>query len=537
MPLRVRTLILWLVFLAAAGIGGIAVHRLYVRTQTELRAQSDRAVAQARAGATQRIDAYLAATRRALLVELAGFHDDGLRNTLQRWDAANHLVDDTIVWDPSQAAPPAKFSVLADTIREFRPWRSAHPEAVVRLRDEAGSEVLGFRTLDNPAIAAEGLRYQQENLDLLRDAGRSVDPWAGWTPAAEGCVLWYQAGPDAPVRACFVPSLPLVENVRPQLDEGELARIRLVDLAAGGSGETSPYSLATKSAPVHLDSYPGLPGFGLLVEPGEMLRQKAAATRFDALIAAVLIGLFVLGAAALTLHTWREARDASRKITFVTQVSHELRTPLTSIRMFADLLGADEMSEEKRRKFAGTIAAESARLSGLIEHLLAFNALEQGTRRLKVAPFEASALVREVIEETTGKLEEAGLRSELRLPALAAMAAGDRSIVKQALLNLLDNACKYAAEGGVVEISVTPASDRIVIRVADRGAGIPASIRDRLFDPFVQGGQTLTAKSPGVGLGLSLARGLLRQADADLVSVPASVGATFEIRLPVAPQP
>jgi signal transduction histidine kinase len=535
MPLRVRTLVLWLVFLAAAAIGGIAVHRLYVRTQTELLAQSDRAVAQARAAATQRIDAYLVATRRTLLLELAGFHEDGLRNALQRWDTANNLVNGTLVGEAQQASAPTEFAVIAETIREFRSWRAAHAAAVVRPPDQGGrDEVVAFRTLGNPAVPTEGLRYQEENLDLLRDAGRVVDPWAGWTAAANGCVLWYQAGPDAPVRGCFVPSLPLVENVRPQLDEGELARIQLVGLAAEGSGGTT-WDSTMKSPPVRPLPYPGLPGFALVVEPGELLRQKAADTRFDALIAATLIGLFVLGAGALTLHTWRAARDAGRRITFVTQVSHELRTPLTSIRMFADMLAEPEVTEEKRRKFAGTIGRESARLGELIERLLAFNALERGQRKVAAAPFEIGALVREVADDTAAKLAAAGLHAALALPAEPLRALGERNLVKQALLNLLDNACKYAPGSGTVDLAVATTDGRVVVRVADRGPGVPAAISDRLFEPFVQGGQDLTDKSPGIGLGLSLARGLLRQAGGDVVAISAPTGATFEIHLPLAP--
>ena len=78
---------------------------------------------------------------------------------------------------------------------------------------------------------------------------------------------------------------------------------------------------------------------------------------------------------------------------------------------------------------------------------------------------------------------------------------------------------------------------QVLVRVTDRGPGIPAPVRERLFEPFVQGGQTLTDKSPGVGLGLSLARGLLRQSGADLAALPTAAGAAFEIRLPRASAP
>ena len=110
----------------------------------------------------------------------------------------------------------------------------------------------------------------------------------------------------------------------------------------------------------------------------------------------------------------------------------------------------------------------------------------------------------------------------------------DSSTLKQALINLLDNAIKYAGENGIVQITLSVTSHLVLLRVADQGPGIPRAIRDRAFEPFVQGGQTLTNKAPGVGLGLSLARGTLRQAGADLVLLDSPRGAVFEIRLPKA---
>jgi signal transduction histidine kinase len=525
MPLRPRLFLFWGLFLAAAGVAGFAVHRLYQRTRAEIAAQAERARQKAGEEAHARIDQYTDEARRAIITDLAGFHEDGLAGTLQRWDAANEIVIETFVWDPARgfgpepAKPTFARARLPALWREFRTWRTAHPAQLNRDPVAAGGfTVLAVRALDNPALPSAGLRYQAENLDLLTDAGRKADPWAGWAVANDGpgatWIFWYQVGPDAAVRGCIVDASRIVQVLqREKISGGELANVTL----AAGTG-ASPGTF--------------LPGYELRVEPGDIFRQKAAAARLDALVAALLLGLFLLGATALGLHTWREAGDARRKITFVTQVSHELRTPLTSIRMFADMLAAPGLGEEKRLKFAGTIGAESARLGGLIERLLAFNALQQGTRRAEATPLDAAALVREVAEETAGRLAEAGLKPGLVLPDAPVLALGDRSIVKQALLNLLDNACKYAAAGGTVEIGVIPAGSTVVVRVADRGAGIPATVRERLFEPFVQGGQTLTTKSPGVGLGLSLARGLLRQAGADLAWVPSDRGAIFEIRLP-----
>lgn len=526
---RARLLLAWVLFLAAAGVAGFAVHRLYQRARAEIAEQGERALQKAAEMADERIAQYTDEARRAIVAELAGFHEDGLAASLQRWDAGSELVVETFVWDPERAfSSPAAHPVLDRTRlpalwREFREWRAAHPAPVARDPVSTGGfTVLAFRTLDNPALPAAGLRYQSENLDLLKDAGRRIDPWAGWA-VADDCpgsrwIFWYQAGPDAAVRGCLVDASRLVAGLQSELADNELVRQTLVAKSGAAAGSR-------------------LPGYALELAPGDIFQRKAADARFDALIAALLLGLFLLGAGALGLRTWRDAREAGRKITFVTQVSHELRTPLTSIRMFADMLTAPTLAEEKRLKFAATIGAESRRLGELVERLLAFNALEKGARPVVPVPLDAAGLVREVAEEVSAKLAEAGVKPVLVVPGEPVHALGDRSILKQALLNLVDNACKYAAEGGIVEISVATSSDTVVVRVADRGAGIPAAVRDRLFEPFVQGGQTLTTKSPGVGLGLSLARGLLRKAGAELVLAPSEHGAVFEIRLPAVPSP
>ncbi len=523
MFLRPRLLLLWGLFLLAAGVAGFAVHRLYQRARAEIAAQGERAVQQARGAAEERIRLATEDVRRAIITDLAGFHEDGLANSLQRWDAANEMVTATFVWDETRGfnvQPPAALAHLPELWREFRTWRDAHPALLNRDPVRFGDfSVLAVRTLDNPVFPSVGLRYQAENLDLLTDAGGKIDPWAGWgAGGGTPWIFWYQAGPHAAVRGCLVDAGKVTAALQRELAGSDVVQLGLVSAQDGGA-----------AAPLVL------PGYRLVAEPGQLFQQKAADAQFDALIAALLLGLFLLGAAALGVRMWRDAREAGRKISFVTQVSHELRTPLTSIRMFADMLATPGLSEEKRLKFSGTIGTESQRLTELIERLLAFNALEKGTRQVKSAPFDAAELAREAAEETAAKLRDAGLQANLQLPELPALALGDRSITKQALLNLLDNACKYAPDTGAVEVAVGAVSGRVTVRVSDRGPGIPAVIRDRLFEPFVQGGQTLTNKSPGVGLGLSLARGLLRQANADLLLVPSTAGTAFEIILPAAP--
>lgn len=534
MKLRSRQplLLLWMMLaLAACAVAGV-FHRLYSTARDEIAAQSAAAVAQEKARAVAIISAYADEVRRATVAELAGFHIDGLERTLRRWDEANELVLGTFVWDPEDGIAGPAFPAgalpaaeLQRWLTELREWRAAHPDDPAPPRAGVATyRCAVYNLLGNPLFPSAAVRYQNENLELLVQDGRRADPWAGWAgnlaaPDAPW-TFWYQPGPGAPIRGCFV-------------DVGEIVRHLRTELAAEGKARVALEPWVSPGAD-HGQVGAGLPGYRLVVAPGEALRTKAGDTRMFGLAGGLLLGGFLGVGALLTFQARRSAREAERRITFAAQVSHELRTPLTSIRMFADLLGAPGIDDPKRERFARRIADESRRLGGLIERLLAFNALEKGGRRIALAPIDVAAVVAEVAEEMRRTLAEAGLQLAIAQPAGLPAALGERSGLKQALINLLDNAAKYAGGSGGLQVVLNADESAVRVTVVDRGPGIPKEIRGRVFDPYVQGGSTLTDKSPGLGLGLSIARGLLRQAGGDLTLLDAVRGAAFEIRLPLA---
>jgi len=535
---RLRLALFWSVFALTAAATVAAVWILGATVRAGLEEQEQRVLAQETERAVAHAAAYVDEVRRATISELAGLHTDGLGRALRRWDEANAVVIGTFEWDPARGFSATSTLAAAGDVAgglpelwlKFGDWRREHGAASSCDLTTIGAwHVAHWPTRDNPLLPAEGMRYQAENLDVLAYAGRPVDPWAGWAAREDDLtapwVIWYRPGPDAPVRGCLVDVDPLLAELMADFSE-----IRIVEIGMVGGAE--PDSDATVVA------LPGFPGMKLVIEPGAILAERQARTRLSLTIVGLLCGVFVVAAGALAVYSRREARDAERKTTFVSQVSHELRTPLTSIRMFADMLGAPDLPEEKRVKFAGTISRESRRLAGLIERLLAFNALEKDKVAIRVAPVDLGALVRETLDETEGALREIGLGLVRELPADAVTVPTDRDAVKQALINLVDNAGKYARDGGEVRVALVRESDRVVVRVRDRGPGIPPAQRRRIFEPFVQGGDgTLTDTTPGLGLGLSLARGLLRRAGGDLVLAAADDGATFEIRIPDTPKP
>lgn len=531
-----RLPLLWALIAVAALALGVAVYQLYHAARSEIAEQGARALQGERERALEQIRAYTDAARQSIIEDLASFHVDGLSHALRQWDETNELIVGTFQWEPGRGLLPGTTTPLGVATPQehdafwtgFWMWRAQHPDAGARPGETQGAyRVSAIHTTDNPALDPARLGYQNENLELLAYAGRTVDPWAGWAghlrdPGAPW-LFWYQPGPDAPVRGCLADAKIIATQVATQLQDSRLARFALIDSA-------NPAGPDVQGSDVSLIDW--LPGYRLRVSAGDILLEKQSSFELLATIVVLLAAVFVLGVVMVVRFSQREIRDAERKTTFVSQVSHELRTPLTSIRMFADMLGAPALAEDKRVRFAETISRESQRLSALIERLLAFNALARGKQHVAIGDVDVDAVINETLEEMSGTLSAAGMRVQRALVDGPVVAATDRSTLKQALMNLLDNVLKYAANGHQVGIETTVDDGLVRVRVADCGPGIPADLRGRIFEPFVQGGQTLSDKPAGLGLGLSIARGMLREAGGDLVLLSADAGAVFEIRLP-----
>lgn len=288
-----------------------------------------------------------------------------------------------------------------------------------------------------------------------------------------------------------------------------------------------------------------------LSEPLESwtLRHYAAESALPVAISGTLRTALVGGLAglglALSAGAWliwrartRESRLAQRRVSFVNQVSHELKTPLTSIRMYAELLKAAhedaglEAGEPAARHLA-VIERESDRLSRLIKNVLTFARGQED--KLSIARREA--VPDEVVEATLAThgpaLAQAKIEVETALEAQTPVRI-DPDAVEQVVSNLLSNVEKYARSGGWVKVSTRVAGGHLVVRVADRGPGIPESQRDKVFEPFWRASDKLSDGVTGTGIGLDIARRLARLHGGDLVVVEGDgPGATFELTVAI----
>lgn len=226
------------------------------------------------------------------------------------------------------------------------------------------------------------------------------------------------------------------------------------------------------------------------------------------------------------------------KAKFLSMVSHDLRTPLTAVTGYANLLmggvhgplGPEQQESLERIRDAGEL------LLRLINDILSFAQLESG--RVEVTP--VAVLVAEAVERAEAlvrlRSEESGLDLDTA-PAgdLAVRADPDR--LQQILLNVLTNAIKFTPRGGRISIRSEREGDRVLLRMADTGVGIPPEELERVFDPFVQLGQSVIEGQlyRGVGLGLAISRELARAMDGELTatSVPGE-GSVFTLALPAA---
>jgi signal transduction histidine kinase len=232
----------------------------------------------------------------------------------------------------------------------------------------------------------------------------------------------------------------------------------------------------------------------------------------------------------------RRAEELStQKSSFVSAVSHELRTPLTTIRMHAEMLRDGLVPEGKRDRFHGQLVHEAVRLSRLVENVLELSRLEEGRRVIELRSGDLTALVARLVAEQQHLAASRGFT--LRGPSAEEPIeiSYDEQAISQIVVNLVDNALKYAAdaEPPVIDLLVERRHHEVVLRVLDHGPGIPPSERERVFQRFHRVASERVEHVPGTGIGLALVRELARAHGGDAeVLARAEGGCEVRVTLP-----
>ncbi|MEU2828055.1 sensor histidine kinase KdpD [Streptomyces lavendulae] len=251
----------------------------------------------------------------------------------------------------------------------------------------------------------------------------------------------------------------------------------------------------------------------------------------------------VLGAfaaqAAVVLDRQRlvdEAEEARRLIegnqirtALLAAVSHDLRTPLAGIKVAVTSLRSTdvEWSEEDRTDLLEGIEDGADRLDHLIGNLLDMSRLQTGT----VLPVIRVTDLDEVVPMALAGVPDDSV--ELDIPETLPMVAVDRGLLERSVANIVENAVKYSPGGQPVHVSASSLADRLELRVADRGPGVPDEAKDRIFEPFQRYGDA--PAGAGVGLGLAVAKGFLEAMDGTLTAEDTPGGGlTMVVTLPIA---
>ncbi|HKQ56690.1 MAG TPA: PAS domain S-box protein [Candidatus Eisenbacteria bacterium] len=233
----------------------------------------------------------------------------------------------------------------------------------------------------------------------------------------------------------------------------------------------------------------------------------------------------------------READE--RKNQFLAILAHELRNPLAPIRNALELIRRDPDPSTLERTH-GMMERQVLTMVRLIDDLIDVSRVTRGRFILKKEPTTLSAVLESAIESCRPAIEAAGHRLTTSLPTESVLLDGDPTRLSQVFANLLGNAAKYTPDGGRIWVDAERTqADRVVIRVRDDGLGIPPNALASIFEIFMQVGDAFERSQGGLGIGLSLARGLIELHGGTIAvhSEGLGKGSEFVVTLPTLAEP
>jgi two-component system sensor histidine kinase KdpD len=300
---------------------------------------------------------------------------------------------------------------------------------------------------------------------------------------------------------------------------------RAQERATSGSmeGETNSFELATEGRAVGRIEMAG-PAAGVIGGPEEEILETFAGQLALALERARL------GEEAAEARV--EAQSSRTRAALFSSVTHDLRTPLASITASASSLLEEGVpfSDEQRRDLLGTILEESERLNRLVANLMDLSRLRAGA----LIPNLESVPLDEVVSAVVGRLQSllVGRDVSIRIRPDIPPVMIDVVQMDQVLTNLLENALRYSPPGSSIALSAVPWQNFVEVRVIDRGPGVPAEERGRVFEEFYR--RDVDGRRGGTGLGLAIAQAIVRAHGGSMwIEETPGGGATVGFRLPL----
>jgi len=242
--------------------------------------------------------------------------------------------------------------------------------------------------------------------------------------------------------------------------------------------------------------------------------------------------------AAITAQELKEAADLAqqRQTAFMAAVVDELRDPMAPIRIASTMLGRAAAEEPLLPRVQGLVEQQMTRMSQLVGNLVEAAVTAPRDWELERHWIDLAQVIDAAVATHRPQMQARGQRFESHRPPGALGVLGDAARLELVVSNLLDNASKHTHDGGSIGLSVEAAGQTLTLTVSDNGIGISAHLLLQLFEPFVQDAHTLGLNGVGLGIGLTVARALVRAHGGDLVAHSAGPrrGSQFVVTLPLA---
>jgi len=550
---RFRLIITWLLLLIPTLMLGIGA--LYLLKGEEARlASSAQATASDRISAIAgNIDLAIAEVKDGLVETMRNLPRDGFMqqtDLLEEWKRSNPLVRNVFIWEPGRGLryPDPEMPSSdeeADFVRRYlslfsnqTAWQEPPNDTAVTADEEQVSSILlerkELRELAKQAPVAADFAAAPAAMKAMVGA-------SGWRPWFADNRLhllgWYEWQGSSQRIGVEVEMMALLSRLLGNFpsDPPYGETYALVDGNGDIFHQVGPLEIPPEKQSLAMATITSLPHW--LVTAYSNAAAGVAGGSF-LLISSLLVGTFVmailLGGSLLLWQAHRNQLDAKQKTSFVSNVSHELKTPLTTIRMYAEMLGEKRIDDsDKQQRYLQTIIRESQRLTRLVNNVLDFSRLEQGRKEFSKEEIDLAALLHQHLDNQLLRIEDAGMQLIRRIDAASAMIESDRDALEQIVLNLIDNAIKYAADGESLTVDLQQRKGQWVVQIKDNGPGIPTTHRQQIFTKFHRVDSSLSARQQGSGLGLSIARQLAEGLGGSLSFCPNQGGGScFELTLP-----
>jgi signal transduction histidine kinase len=292
--------------------------------------------------------------------------------------------------------------------------------------------------------------------------------------------------------------------------------------------------------PVLLELGPEFAGAAVMPASATAQQLRATARRKLGIVLGTTAGM----AAAWALVIWMLTRVVARQRElvrlqgrFVADVSHELKTPLALIRLLAETLASRRVRDPERiQAYHETITRESERLSVLLENILDLGRIESGRKQYEFGPCDVAAAARQAWALFEPQLQEEGFDARLEIAPQLPLIRADSQALQQVMVNLLQNAYRYAGDGKYVRLAVTREGFVILITVEDHGIGMTRQQVDHLGESFFRAEDTRVRQTRGVGLGLAIVHHIVtaHRGKVEVHSRPGQ-GSRFTVWIPFEP--